>query len=226
MIPQRQLTPAERARNLRYKRPAMQSIGFHEMIEELYAISDKCSDVHWWMDTDTETLLNALDGDEDDAFEFRFAFSDLEAKCEHLQSAIYNNCIDSDVYDNCTVALIGNRYKMVGFDSFEEDYFSLSSYEARLAEQDCGKRLMRMTKQEMISTIGQCMGIILAFLDLRQQFDYLSATFDILRDQNTSMLDTIKEIEKLYDEADDRWSDRGSKWDKLLNALPDEFWLM
>lgn len=221
------MTPAERSRNLRYKRPALASMGYDAMTEELDTISDKCSDVRWWMDTDTETLLNALDGDEEDAWEFKMAFAELEAKSEQLRDILYGCTIDRDDYDNCTVALIGNRYNMVGYDGYEEDFFALSSYEARLAEQDCGKRLMRMTKPEMISTIGQCFGILMAFLDVRQRFDYLQATFDILRDQNTSLLENIKEIEKYYEKAQDGWNSAvEKKWHDLTEALPQELWVM
>ena len=65
-----------------------------------------------------------------------------------------------------------------------------------------GKRLMRKTKEEMISIIGQCFGIVIAYLDLRQSYDYLKATFDILRDDNLSILKMIKEIEAAYEAAE------------------------
>lgn len=71
--------------------------------------------------------------------------------------------------------------------------------------------------------------ITLAFFDLRQSYDYLKATFDILRDENTSLLDTIKEIESLYDEMNSgdytgrRIAEK--KFDSLLQALPDRAWL-
>jgi hypothetical protein len=219
------MTPAERSRNLRYKRPAIASMGFEAMRYELDAISDKCSDIHWWTDTDDETLLNALDGDGEDAWEFRMAFTELDAKCDQLRDAIYNSCIDEEMFDNCTVALIGNRYNLVGFDGYEEDYFALTSYESELAEGEAGKRIMRMTRKEMISTIGQCFGILMAFLDVRQRFDYLSATFDILKDQNTSLLDTIKEIERLYEKSHDNWQECRT-FDALVNTLPQELWVM
>ena len=219
------MTPAERSRNLRYKRPALASMGFEAMRDELDVISDKCSDIHWWTDTDDETLLNALDGDEEDAWEFRLAFSELDTACERLNQALWDSGIDAETFDNCTVALIGNRYNLVGFDGYEEDYFSLCGYESRLAEAEAGKRIMRMTKKEMISTIGQCLGILMAFLDIRQRFDYLSATFDILKDQNTSLLDTIKEIERLYEKSHDSWQECIT-FDALVNTLPQELWVM
>lgn len=219
------MTPAERSRNLRYKRPALDSIGFWDIRNELDDISSRCADVHWWMDMDTDTLLNALDGDEDDAWEFKMAFADLEAKCDMLQNELHSYMMpDEQTYNDCTVALIGNRYNLVGYDSDEEDYYSLTGYESGLAETEAGKRLMRLTKKDMIATIGQCVGILLAYYDIRQQFDYLQATFDILRDKNTSLLDTIKEIEQLYDADQDDWRDK--RFDTLLNTLPDEIWVV
>lgn len=81
----------------------------------------------------------------------------------------------------------------------------------------------------MIERIGWAFGILLAFFDLRQQYDYLKATFDILRDENTSLLDTIKEIDKAYDDmaADGfhEWKANTKRFERLLEALPDRAWL-
>ena len=198
-------TKAERTRNMRYKRPALASMSAEVLMEELEKIQEACSDIHWFIDQDDETLLNALDGDEEDAFEFRMAFSDLEAKADELRRLFYEHGPWGgsiwNIYDNCTVALIGNRYNVVGYEFVEEDYQSLTGYDRNLACTEAGKRLMRMTKAEMISTIGQCVGILVAFLDVRQSYDYLKATFDILRDVNTSLLDTIKALDAAYEAA-------------------------
>lgn len=88
---------------------------------------------------------------------------------------------------------------------------------------------MRMTKPEMLSTIGQCMGILILFLDLRQSYDYLKATFDILRDVNTSLLDTIKEITEAYEAAEAVHFYEGyeetKRFNRLLDCLPDRAWI-
>ncbi len=208
-------------------------MGFEFLRVELDDIRDACDTIHWWTDQDDETLLNALDGDDEDVWEFKLAFSHLEAKADELFEMIYELCRYEDdfgqVYDDCTVALIGNRYQTIGYDSFEEDYYALTGYEPGLAQTESGKRLMRRTKAEIISIIGQCFGILIAFLDLRQQYDYLKATFDILRDENTSMLQQVREIDAAYKAlvtADlSARSEAEKKFDRLLSALPDRVWM-
>ncbi|MGM9594150.1 MAG: hypothetical protein ACI3U8_07330 [Candidatus Onthomonas sp.] len=222
------MTKAERSRNLRYKRPALASMGYESIIEELYDISETCDEVRYYIDGDEETLINALDGDEDEALEFKMAFADLSSKAEQLLDSVQELVCQKE-YDDCTVALIGNQYNQVGYDAEEEDYYALCGYEAKLATTDAGKRLMRHTKPEIISTIGQCVGILVAFLDLRQQYDYLKATFEILRDSNTSLLRQVKEIDQAYDAAEEagfyNWEEAVKHYNAMLAALPDRAWL-
>lgn len=215
----------ERAKALRYKKPALASLGFDSINEELYEIEEACSDVHWYFENEEDTLLAALDGNEEEAYEFKMAFATLEAKCELLRNAISEQYCISDYFDDCTVALIGNRYDLVGYDGMEEDYFSLCSYESDLAVSESGKRVMRWTKGEMLNIIGQCMGIQLAFMDLRQNYDYLKATMDIVRDENVSILSMIKEIEKVYENLKEGTYETEREFNRLIDCLPDKVWL-
>lgn len=227
------VTRAMWTRNLCHKRSALMYMGYSDVMSELYEIQNACCDIRWFIDNDDETLLNALDGDDEEEYEFKMAFVDLEAKAEGLWSAIeeqQNLCWGEDfgrMFNDCTVALIGNRYDVIGYDTIDEDYYSLTNYEMELATTEAGKRLMRKTKAEMISTIGQCFGILMAFLDLRQQYDYLKATFDILRDENTSMLQTIKEIDAAYKAAMEAglYSKEMRDFDRLLEMLPQKAWV-
>lgn len=243
------LTKAERCQNLRYRKPALASMGYSDIIAGLEEIEETCADIHWWIDGEQDFLIDALGGEEE-AFNFRFAFSDLETDAERLSDALreYGWHIDRDddeeddeytaverAFDDMTVALVGNRFRLVGFDDYEMDYFSLAGYESSLAETEAGKRVMRMTKKEMLSSIGECMGILLAYMDLQYKFDRLKATMDILEDKNSAMLDTIKDIEKAYDD----WAknteyyhgmeisynkETEERFNKLLETLPPEIW--
>jgi len=128
------------------------------------------------------------------------------------------------------VALVGNKYKLIGFDFFEEDWYGLTSFEAGLAGTEAGKRLMRVTKERLISVFGQCLGIAMSFLDVRYAYDYLKASFDVLRDQNTSILGVIKSIEEAYEQAAyegfQYWRGDGTKrFDCLVQNLPDRNWI-
>jgi len=222
------MTKADHTRNLRYKRPALDTLGYEFISDELFEISDACADVQYFVENDSETLLNALDGDDEAEWEFRMAFADLQGKVEELDNAFRDSGV-REYFDDCTVGLIGNRYKTLGFDMEEEDYFSLTSYEQNLACAESGKRLMRRTKSEIISVVGQCLGIVIAFLDIRQSYDYLKATFDILKDENTSLLKIIKDIDSAYEAANEEnfyeWYPGSKRFNALLEGLPDRIWL-
>lgn len=222
----------DQAKRLRYKRPALASLGAEFIISELDEIREACSDVHWYIDADDDSLLAALDGDVEEEYEFKMAFAELEGRAENLARTLedigwYEK--DGVEFDDCLVALIGNRYEIIGFDSVEEDFFSLCEYEEDLAYTEAGKRLTRLTKKEMLSRIGQTVGIAMAVLDLRHQYDYLKAAMDILRGENQSILKVIKEIEEVYKQAEaesfDEWNDSTKRFNQLLAVLPDRAWL-
>lgn len=119
--------------------------------------------------------------------------------------------------------------QLIGYDSYEEDYFALTSFESGLAQNESEKRLMKLTKQEILQTAEQCFGVATAFLNVRYKFDYLKATFDILRDENNSFLETIKDIEKAYEKANDDefnpYSKSTNEFDKLIKGLPERTWI-
>ena len=220
-------TRAEKARNLRYKKAALKRFNLCEIRDEIYDIGCECGDIKWYMD-DQDTLLNALDGDSDDEYEFRMMFSDLSANCERLQCVVNEEYV-TEYFDDFLVGSNNNGYRTIGFDSEEEDYFALCGFDSQLAQTESGKRLQRLTKSELISTAGQVFGIITAYLDITQKHDYLKATFDILRNDNTAHLQIIKQINKAYDKAaaDDfsGWGKLSKDFDTLISQLPDRTWV-
>lgn len=223
----------QRTRALRYKRPALASMGYEHIQRELEEIVEACDDVAWFAG-DIDTLTDALDGSDEEAHEFILACSDLSAKAGLLLDQLYEvGEYDPEgmvrQYDDCTVALIGNRYDTVGFDTLQEDYFSLTSYEEGLAYTEAGKRLMRHTKAEMLSIIGQSVGTLVAFLDVRQQYDYLQATLDVLRDESGSVLQAVKDLNVAYEKAEAvRFNDyqkEAQEFERLLWAVPERMWV-
>lgn len=59
----------------------------------------------------------------------------------------------------------------------------------------------------------------------------LKAAIDILRDKNTGILQVIREIEKLYEAANEKqgiyaeYSEEWKEFDRYANALPQEAWI-
>lgn len=214
----------KKAMAMRYKRPALSELGYVFLIEGLQDIVDECDNVRYYIDKDDGSdggLLASSDGDEELAEAFKMAFSEISANAETLFDNIssYEADIDEDTYNDCTCALIGNRYNMVGYDSLETDYFALCRYESRLAETEAGERLMRKTKKDMLSTIGQCVGIAMAYQDLRLRFDYLKAAMDVQLGINLDLLKAVSDINEAWEAEDWR------KLDRLTAGLPERAWV-
>lgn len=77
-------TKRRKAMNLRYKKPIVKELNLYSIENELCDIQEACEDVHWYFDTDEDTLINALDGDEDEAYEFKMMFADLCAPWKYV----------------------------------------------------------------------------------------------------------------------------------------------
>ena len=70
---------AIKAKQLRYKKPIIKNLNLDTIKADLWNIQEACEEIKWYTDSEdgTDSLVNALDGDEDEAYEFRMAFSTL-----------------------------------------------------------------------------------------------------------------------------------------------------
>mgnify|MGYP005782943219 FL=1 len=100
------------------------------------------------------------------------------------------------------------------------------------AEDEAKKKLKQMTKDNLIAAVRQCFKVYHAYIGLRNRYDSLKAAIDILRDQNAGVLQTVKEIERLYENASrDEWSRKeyskeSQEWKRYTDDLPPEAWIM
>lgn len=224
------MTKAERSRNLRWRKPALAELNWCEINQKLDEIAEACSDVHWAYDDD-DALINALDGDEEEAWEFKMVFSAIEAEAYQLSEQLVEICQYEDdiekTFNDFSVALMGDTFQQVGYDDYQENYFSLTSYEENLAYTEAGKRVMKLTKADMLSQIGRILGIILAFQNIELKYEYLKATIDIFKDKNMSILQQIKDIESEYESANDEgfFGSETKKFDRMIANLPETIWI-
>lgn len=219
-----------KAKQRRYKKPLVKNLNFDAINEWLWEISETCEDIRWAYGDDMEALINALDGDENEAFEFRFAFSGLANDCERLRDDLGEEwvpeCFDiffasSGVYDD-----FGG---MLGYDSYEGDYFGIDGLES-WAEDEAKAKLMRLTKEELIASVRQCMKVFTAYVSLRDRYDNLKDSMDILKDKNLGLAKMLTQIDEQYEKACKaglkyEWKPEVQALDRMLESLPDEMWL-
>lgn len=222
-----------KARQMRYKRPIVKNLSIDTITQDLWDIQEECEDVRWYTDSEdgTDSLINALNGDEDEAYEFKMAFADLCAECDRMMNDLDDEWVP-ECFDIFFVSIGAGEFEggLLGWDSFEQDYFGISCTDS-FAEDEAKKKLKQMTKDNLIAAARQCFKIYHAYIGLRNRYDSLKAAIDILRDQNTGYLQVVKEIEKLYEDASkDKWSrneysKESREWERYTDALPPEAWI-
>jgi hypothetical protein len=222
-----------KAKQLRYKKPIVRDLNLDKIQEDLWNIMEECENIRWYTDSDdgNDSLINALAGDEDEAYEFKMAFADLCAECERMQEDLREEWIPN-CFDMFFVAAGAgeNSGGLLGWDSFEGDYFGIDGTDA-WAEDEAKKKMKAITKDELIAAARQCFKVYQSYIGLRNRYDSLKAAIDILRDQNTGFLQTIKEIERLYEAASKeqgitaKYSTEWKEFERYTDALPQEAWI-
>ena len=217
-----------KAKQLRYKKPIAKDLNLDSIQSQLWDIQEECEEVHWYCD-DEETLINALDGNEDEAQEFKMMFADLCAECEKMQEDLKEEWLP-ECFDLFFVAAgAGESYGgLLGWDSYEQDYFGINCTDA-WAEDEAKQKLKRMTKDELIAATRQCLRVYSSFIALQHRYDCLKAAIDILRDQNGGYLKLTKQIEETYEKAEKEnfleWRKETKEFDRFLENLPQEAWI-
>lgn len=222
-------TRKNKAAQLRYKRPIVKNINLASIRDKLDEISYECDEVRYYWESDDDTLLNALDGDEDDAYEFKMAFADLCAECEQMRVDLDEEYVPK-CFDLLFVSVGAGNYGggYLGWDSYEQDYFGIDGMD-RWAEGEAAKKLKQMTKDQIIECTGACLKVLYAYIGLRYRYDSLKAALDILRDKNTGILKVAKAIEELYEKCENKYfseySEPMREFNEMLATLPKEAWI-
>lgn len=223
----------KKAVQMRYKKPIVKNLNLDFIKEELWNIQEECEAIRWYTDSEDgeDSLINALNGDDDEAYEFKMAFGDLCAECERMVYDMEEEWIP-ECFDIFFVSIGAGEFAdgLLGWDSYEQDYLGISCTMA-FAEDEAKKKLKQMTKDDLIAAARQCFRVYHAYLGLQNRYDNMKAAIDILREKNTGYLQVVKEIEKIYEKASDEWN-RYDDWNKAAvewkmytDALPQEAWL-
>ncbi len=78
----------------------------------------------------------------------------------------------------------------------------------------------------------QCFRVYRQFIALRHRYDCLKAAIDILKDQNTGYLQMVKQIEEMYEKAEEEtlgfrynYGKCGNELDRISGNMPQEAWI-
>ncbi|MCI5751566.1 MAG: hypothetical protein MR038_03680 [Oscillospiraceae bacterium] len=93
------MTKQEKAKQLRYKKAILAEFNLESICTELEEISYNCEEIRWVIDGEEGTLIAALDGDDEEAFEFRMGFSELDSECEELYDLLHEEYV-TEYFDN------------------------------------------------------------------------------------------------------------------------------
>lgn len=224
-------TRAQKAKQLRYKKPISRNLNLEQIKSELWDMQEKCADIHWY-DNDEESLVNALLGDEDEANEFKMAFCDLEADLDRFAGELEETYV-TDYFDMLFPA-VGADFEggYLGYDIYEGDYFGLDPYEYSYAESEAAKKIMTLTKKELLEVVGICLKVVHQYMAIRYRYDCLDAAIETLRGQNMEKMKAVKGVEELYDRAEEasnhfmfRYVKEVAELDKQLGNIPQEYWV-
>ena len=220
-----------KAKQLRYKKPIARDMNLDYIREQIWNMGDLISDVQWFIE-DEENLVNALAGDEDEAFQFRMAFSDLSAELQRFEEDLENEYVP-DCFNDLFPASGQDQFGgYLGFDSYESDYYGLQPFEYRYAEQESEKRICRMTKKELLEAVGACLKVYSSYVALQYRYDCLEASLKIIQEKNLEGLKMVKAIEEQYEKAEESsehfrydYNPDVRKLDEMLVQIPTEYWL-
>lgn len=223
-----ELTVAEKARNMAYRKPLVKQLNYDDILSSLYEMQESCASVSYFDVNEEEFLMDALDGNEDEAYQFKMMFSDLESDIDRTIDDVteFREYIP-DCFDDWFIAChAGRNNGYMGYDEYEEDFVSLDYPE--IVESDAEKRISRMKKDDIIQSGRICFLWFVAYMSIKDRYDKLKATFDILKGKNVELTNTVKRLNELYDIVADHYADNYKsevEFDCLIYSLPQEIWL-
>lgn len=155
--------------------------------------------------------------------EYKEQFDELSACAINLIDAMEENSYAyEDCWDDMTVALLGLEYDVLGYDAAEYDYFKITSFEESLAVEEAEKRIMRMTKQELVKSFRKVLTILLLFFDIKSSHDCLVSIVEELDERGAILSRKNSEINRLYTDLTGK---NAEQFDFIVNNLPQRMWV-
>lgn len=204
----------EQSKKPLWKKSMLQSLNFYEIIEFLDEIGNN-GDPYGYAREESGYYQ-----------EYKDQFDELSDGAYRLWDALdnsdYGDCRLRDIWDDMTVALLGYREKVLGFDWIEEDYFAMLSPLEDAAVQEAEKRLMRFTKEQLIRNFRKVLTVLVLFFDIKAAHDCLTSIVEELDERGAILEQKNEQINKLYE---DLTGSGAKKLDQIINNIPPRMWV-
>lgn len=193
-----------------WKKSMLEKLNLTEMLDMLYEIEGN-GDMYGYDYGDAKGYYN----------EYKEQFDELSALAYNLREA-FDEYDVSENWDDMTVVLIGDIYNVLGYDAEEIDYFHMLSWEEEWAQNEAAKRIMRLTKQEMLALFRKVLCGIILFYDIKAAHDCLTSIVEELDDRAAIMKTKDDQINRLYEDLTGK---NAEQFDALVKNLPQRMWV-
>lgn len=185
-------TKRRKAKQMRYKKPIAKDLNLSAIQEELWDIQGECENVCWFCDTDEETLINALDGDEDEAYEFKMMFADLCAECEQMSEDLNEEwvpeCFDISLWSETELVGGGimNQNPINRLIKINMDMMDIATEDGLNFDNRLGLGFLAFTSHIQSG--------IKAIVELKHNYASLKAQYEIEKEKNEELREMLDSV--------------------------------
>lgn len=154
--------------------------------------------------------------------EYKEQFDDLAALAYNLDEAMTEYDVEEH-WNDMTVALLGQLYNVLGFDQQELDYFNLlNTFEEEWAQNEAVKRIMQMTKKDMLMLFRKVLCTVILFYDIKAAHDCLTSIVEELDERAAIMKRKDDIVNRLYEDLTGKSVEQ---FDEIAKNMPQRMWV-
>ncbi len=207
----------EQSKRPLWKKSMLETLNFSDIMEYLYEIGNN-GDLYGYDCEESGYYL-----------EYKEQFDELSGGAYRLEEALneydgYAGGSMSDIWDDMTVALLGYKEKVLGFDSVEEDYYSMLDCEEDGAVEEAEKRLMRFTKEQLIKNFRKVLTTLVLFFDIKAAHDCLTSIVEELDERGAILEQKNERINRIYEDLTGSGA-KDEDFDKIIRGIPPRMWV-
>ena len=222
----------EIAKRQRYKKPLIKGFSYDEICEALEEVEEAADNMMWY-----ENLENGMEDacgeEEDELRELSNDFASISADAYQLLNDLRDLEFElrhKDTHFDDFVFLLRNKNEedeVLGWDSVEKDYFGLPDYTRKWSEEEVMKRLMTISKKDLLYNMSLISTILFSFVGIQNRFENLRAIYEIYKSKYGNLVrdtSTISEVYELWQKEPDNFQIQ-SRFTNILSSLPKEAWI-